>query len=103
MRIIISMAAILCLVVATQACKKAEDVSTKMSDTAEQKLQAKDKANAMAQKADIEGLRRSISGFKAAEGRYPKDLAELETFAGVTIDKGIYKYDAAKGTIETVQ
>ncbi|MBF0516928.1 MAG: hypothetical protein HQK97_07385 [Nitrospirae bacterium] len=103
MRIIITAIVLLCLALVTQSCKKANEVSEKVSDVAQQRLDAMDKAKALSQKTDIENLRHAVQNFYSAEGRYPNDLAELEQFASVTIDKGIYKYDPKTGSLALMQ
>ncbi|MBF0404905.1 MAG: hypothetical protein HQL00_13190 [Nitrospirae bacterium] len=100
MKIIVLMLSIVLLM---QSCKETSQVSEKISDTAQQKLDAMDKAKGLAQKNDIENLRHAVNNFYTAEGRYPNDLAELEQFASVTIDKGIYKYDPKTGSLAMKQ
>ncbi|WP_420266173.1 hypothetical protein [Candidatus Magnetominusculus dajiuhuensis] len=103
MRVIVNVVVLLCFVLAMQSCKKASEVSEKITDTSMKKVETMDKAKALSQKTDIANLRQAVNSFQAAEGRYPKDLAELEQFAGVTIDKGIYKYDPNTGSLAQMQ
>jgi hypothetical protein len=94
---------LLCVVLVTQSCNKASEVSEKVSDVAQQRLDALDKAKNISQKTDVAHLRHAVNNFYASEGRYPKDLSELEQFASVSIDKGIYKYDPNTGSISVMQ
>ena len=50
-------------------------------------------------RASVKNLQDSISGFQAANGRYPKDLKELEAFTGETLDSAKYEYDPSTGII----
>ena len=103
MRTIISMILLLSILMVTQACNTETETSKKISNAAMERLNTMDKAKEIAQRTELVGLRQSISTFYATEGRYPKDLSELEKFASVTIDKGIYKYDPGNGTITVMQ
>ncbi|MBF0466876.1 MAG: type II secretion system protein GspG [Nitrospirae bacterium] len=58
-----------------------------------------DKSKVFAEKTDIEALRRSITTFYASEGRYPKDMEELEGYTGVPMDKSTYDYDPSTGKL----
>lgn len=53
----------------------------------------------------LAGAKRAIDAFKALKGRYPKDLAELES-EGFTLpeppEKHAYEYDAGTGEIKLV-
>ncbi|MBF0456970.1 MAG: hypothetical protein HQK99_03645 [Nitrospirae bacterium] len=103
MRIVINMIVLLCFVLVMQSCKQSAEVSEKVSNVAQQKLDTMDKAKVLAHKTDIENLRQAVNNFYGAEGRYPKDLSELEQFASVVIDKGIYKYDPKTGALALMQ
>ncbi|MEO5356551.1 MAG: hypothetical protein H7844_04550 [Nitrospirae bacterium YQR-1] len=70
-----------------------------IQELAKSRKDALDKSKELAQKTEVENLRKALSSFNSTEGRYPKDLAELEQFAGVTIDKGVYLYDPKTGAL----
>lgn len=50
-------------------------------------------------KTSLQNLQESMKAFRAANGRYPKDLKELEGFTGIALDSNKYEYDPSKGTI----
>ncbi len=50
-------------------------------------------------RASVKNLQDSISGFQAANGRYPNDLKELESFTGVSLDESKYDYNPSTGII----
>ncbi len=52
-----------------------------------------------AKQMDAKSLQDAIRSFQALNGRYPKDLGELEQFAGARIDGNEYEYDPSAGTI----
>jgi hypothetical protein len=49
--------------------------------------------------ASVSLLRQSIKAFRAAYGRYPDSLGELEAFAGTKLDSEKYDYNPSTGTI----
>ena len=51
------------------------------------------------QAANLEILKRSISGFQASNDRYPGDLAELGRFANMQLDPAVYDYNPSTGKI----
>lgn len=50
-------------------------------------------------RTSLQNLQESIKAFYAANGRYPRDLKELEGFTGIALDSNKYEYDPLKGTI----
>ncbi len=53
-----------------------------------------------AKQMDVKSLQDAIRSFQAMNGRYPKDLGELENFAGARLDAGKYDYDPSTGIIK---
>ncbi len=47
----------------------------------------------------VHNLKQAVSGFQAAEGRYPRDLKELSDFMGTSLSEEDYDYDPATGKI----
>jgi hypothetical protein len=78
---------------------KEQGHADKIQEIAKSRKDVLDKSKVVSQKTEVENLRKALSTFSATEGRYPKDLAELEQFASVTIDKGIYNYDSKTGAL----
>ncbi|MCI4624576.1 MAG: hypothetical protein L3V56_01295 [Candidatus Magnetoovum sp. WYHC-5] len=52
---------------------------------------------------DIQRLQEAITMFKSAEGRYPKDIAEITESTGIELDSNLYTYDPETGVLATKQ
>ena len=50
-------------------------------------------------KTSLQNVQEAIKTFYGANGRYPRDLGELEGFTGVTLDSSKYEYDPSTGKI----
>ena len=50
-------------------------------------------------KTSLQNLQESTKAFSAAQGRFPRDLGELEEFTGVKLDSSKYEYDPLTGNI----
>jgi len=53
-----------------------------------------------ARQIDVKNLQDAIRSFHVMNGRYPRDLAEVEHFAGTPLDSSKYDYDPSAGTIK---
>ena len=49
---------------------------------------------------DVKNLQDAIRSFQVMNGRYPRDLGELEHFTGTPLDSSKYDYDPSAGTIK---
>lgn len=98
-RRIISLAAAGLMMAGTVSCQEAKDLGKEVSETVKDRKQKIETSRQATESADLAALKSSIAAFHTAEGRYPKDLDELESFSGITIDKASYSYDPAKGTL----
>jgi hypothetical protein len=49
---------------------------------------------------DVKNLQDAIRSFQTMNGRYPRDLGELEHFAGTPLESSKYDYDPSAGTIK---
>jgi len=49
---------------------------------------------------DVKNLQDAIRSFHVMNGRYPRDLGELEHFTGTPLDSSKYDYDPSAGTIK---
>ncbi|MBF0463596.1 MAG: hypothetical protein HQK88_04465 [Nitrospirae bacterium] len=91
------------VVLLLSACEKQDDkkegMTDKVQEMAKSRKDALDKSKVVAQKTELENLRAAINAFNASEGRFPKDLAELEQFSGSALDKGVYNYDPKTGAL----
>lgn len=56
-----------------------------------------------ADSANLRLLQQSAETFRAARGRYPRDLSELEAFTGAQIPSGKFSYDPSSGQISLKQ
>ena len=57
------------------------------------------KAEPAADEANVAMLRQSIQAFRAAQGRFPESLEELEGMTGTSIDPEQYLYDPGTGQL----
>ncbi|QWR78279.1 hypothetical protein [Candidatus Magnetomonas plexicatena] len=84
------------------ACEKQDKepgVADKVQEMAKSRKDALDNSKVVAQKTELANLKAAINAYNAAEGRFPKDLTELEQFSGSAIDKGVYNYDPQSGAL----
>jgi hypothetical protein len=47
----------------------------------------------------LQKIQEAVAGFRAANGRAPADLKELEDFFGSKLDTALYQYDPESGTV----
>jgi hypothetical protein len=52
-----------------------------------------------AKKANLDAANRAITGYRAAEGRYPANLEELSAYMSVSLSPEDYDYDPSTGRI----
>jgi hypothetical protein len=62
-------------------------------------LNSYERSKGAARASDLDTLRRTISAFKASNGRYPESLDEAAAFMGAEIDPDLYDYDPETGRI----
>lgn len=60
-------------------------------------INAKEKAKDTAATVDLEGVRRVIASYYAANEKYPASIEELTKISGQDIDPAHYEYDPASG------
>ncbi len=48
---------------------------------------------------DVKNVQDAIKAFQVMNGRYPRDLKEIEHFIGSPLDSSRYEYDASTGII----
>ncbi|MBF0318078.1 MAG: hypothetical protein HQL04_07865 [Nitrospirae bacterium] len=87
------------LFLAGYSCDYASDTKEDISKITDKKVANIERARVATEKSDIEALKKGITAFNASNGRYPKDLAELQEFTAIDFDKGIYHYNPQTGTI----
>ena len=62
-------------------------------------MDAYKKAEPAADEANLAMLRQSIQAFRAAQGRFPESLEELQGMTGTPIDAEQYRYDSGTGEL----
>ncbi|KJU86499.1 hypothetical protein MBAV_001306 [Candidatus Magnetobacterium bavaricum] len=87
------------LFLAGYSCDKVEKTKEDISNLTDKKLEKIETSRVATEKNDIETLKRGIAAFSATNGRFPKDLAELQEFTAIDFDKGIYNYNPQTGAI----
>ncbi|MBF0337174.1 MAG: hypothetical protein HQL05_05020 [Nitrospirae bacterium] len=90
---------IMALLPVIYACDYASETKEDLSTITDKKVDKIEKSRVATDKSDLEALKRGITGFNAANGRYPKDLDELQEFTAINFDKGIYNYNPQTGAI----
>ncbi|KJR43256.1 secreted protein [Candidatus Magnetoovum chiemensis] len=91
-----------CLTVLTfgaTSCKDTKETIEKGGEAIVKQHDAQEKSRAAVAKTNLTSLQSSINSFYAAEGRYPSDINEVASFAGVELEPGIYNYDPATGQL----
>jgi hypothetical protein len=85
------LAFVLCL---SAACREnpVEEYGTDLVDSYEHSRKAGDAAS-------LEGAKRSITVYRATEGRYPAGLEEISASMGTELDPAVYDYDPSTGRI----
>ncbi|KJU85440.1 hypothetical protein MBAV_002367 [Candidatus Magnetobacterium bavaricum] len=92
-------AGLMVLFLAGYSCDKVEKTKEDISNITDKKLDNIEKSRVATDKNDIETLKRGIAAFSATNGRFPKDLAELQEFTAIDFDQGIYNYNPQTGAI----
>lgn len=72
--------------------KKSDDYSGTM-------LNMPKRAEDAAAQANLDALKSCVQAYRAANGRYPKDLDDAAALLGSPVDLGKYDYDPASGTV----
>ncbi|MBF0609440.1 MAG: hypothetical protein SFH39_06795 [Candidatus Magnetobacterium sp. LHC-1] len=95
----VALMGIMTLSLGVASCDYASETKEDLSKITDKKVDKIEKSRVATEKSDIETLKRGITGFNAANGRYPKDLDELQEFTAINFDKGIYSYNPQTGAI----
>ena len=78
------------------ACDDHKNPAKRYGDTAVDTYQNVKKFGA---EVSLQRLQESIKAFNAVNGRYPKDIEELENFSGIKLGNDRYQYDPSTGVI----
>lgn len=82
------------------SCSDEKNPAQQYGNTMVQSLKS---AKSVENKVNVEGVRKLIQEFYAANGRYPVDLSELTAFNGITLKNDKYDYNSVTGTLTEKQ
>ena len=93
-------ALLLLMLASTTACKDTPNPVEKYGDAM---IDSYKGAQQGGEQAHLLLLQKAIRTFHTMHGRYPEDLAELETFIGSDINDTLFAYDSSTGTLTAIK
>jgi hypothetical protein len=81
---------------ALSACSDDKNPAQQYGNTMVQSLKT---TKSVEKKVNVLAVQKSIQEYYAANGRYPADLNDVETFNGMVLESDKYDYDPATGTL----